>query len=222
MLRKNTGNMYEFVDYTFNMISGRCSHKCSYCYMKGLWRDDAYFNSKELKTDLGKDNFIFVGSGTDMFATDIPKTWIVDALDHCNKFDNIYLFQSKNPARFLQFLDYFPKRTILATTIESNRINKVSYAPSIMNRATHIIACQKYFEIMITIEPILAFDLDVFVDLLRKISPAIITIGADSKGTGLDEPSKKEVIALIKECKKFSKVILKHNLSRIIGIYKGK
>ena len=34
MLKKSTGNMYEFITHTWNPIVGECYHKCSYCYVK--------------------------------------------------------------------------------------------------------------------------------------------------------------------------------------------
>ena len=33
-LNKAKGNMYPFVDYTWNVIKGECPHGCAYCYMK--------------------------------------------------------------------------------------------------------------------------------------------------------------------------------------------
>ena len=65
-----------------------------------------HFDSKELLTDLGSNNFIFVGSGTDMFAGNINPKWITQVLDHCYKFDNKYLFQSKDPANILRHIDH--------------------------------------------------------------------------------------------------------------------
>jgi len=78
-------------------------------------------DEKELKTDLGKDNFIFVGSSTDMFADDVPTDWIIKALNRCKDFkNNTYLFQSKNPGRMVAYanssFDYMPKNKILAIT----------------------------------------------------------------------------------------------------------
>ena len=104
-LNKSKGNMYEFITHTWNTIKGRCYHDCSYCYMKrwGALRP-VRFDTKELKTDLGTGNFIFVGSSCDMFAEDIPDKWITLTLQHCEKFGgNKYLFQTKNPKRVLQF-----------------------------------------------------------------------------------------------------------------------
>jgi hypothetical protein len=44
-----------------------------------------------LKTNLGKGNFIFVGSSNDLFAASIPAEWVFETLDHCDKLTaNIY------------------------------------------------------------------------------------------------------------------------------------
>lgn len=43
-----------------------------------------------------------------------------------------------------------------------------------------------------------------------------VTIGADSKGSNLPEPSKEKIEALIKELRKFTQVKLKQNLNRLI------
>ena len=43
---------------------------------------------KELKVNLDKDNFTFVGSGTDTWAVDVPSDWITQMLDHYDKLDN--------------------------------------------------------------------------------------------------------------------------------------
>ena len=98
-LNKSKGNMYDFVTHTWNTVKGKCYHDCSYCYMKKWGKlNDVRFDEKELKTDLGKDNFIFVGSGCDMFAESIPDEWIKKTLKHCGLYeDNQYLFQTKNP-----------------------------------------------------------------------------------------------------------------------------
>ena len=74
---KDKSNMYQFIDATWNPIKGRCWHDCSYCYMK-KWGDlpDIHLDEKELKTDLGSDNFIFVCSGCDMFAEVVSYDWI--------------------------------------------------------------------------------------------------------------------------------------------------
>lgn len=36
MIKESKGNMYEFVTHTWNPIKGKCSHGCTYCYMKKM------------------------------------------------------------------------------------------------------------------------------------------------------------------------------------------
>ena len=102
--------MYEFVTHTWNTIKGACPHDCSYCYMKRWGKQNPdRFDEKELKTDLGNGNFIFVGSSCDMFADDIPETWILRTLEHCFKYNNRYLFQTKNPKNAETLITLFGK-----------------------------------------------------------------------------------------------------------------
>lgn len=218
-MREQKGNMYEFVTHTWNAISGKCSFDCQYCYMK-VWGEQKpiRLDKKQLKTDLGKDNYIFVGSSTDMFAPDIPHKWIKQVLEHCKKFENTYLFQSKNPKMFGTYMNDFPEKTILCTTIETNRdISNISKAPSVKDRAgvMEIISKLGYFDTAITIEPILDFDVEEFADMIKKIKPKFVTIGADSKKHGLKEPTKEKVDALIKALSKFD-IKVKDNLGRLL------
>lgn len=110
MLNESKGNMYNFVTHTWNTVKGACPHDCSYCYMKRFGNQKPVrFDEKELKTDLGQGNFIFVGSSCDLFAESIPKKWINATLLQCYCYDNKYLFQSKNPERMaLSLIDHFP------------------------------------------------------------------------------------------------------------------
>ena len=122
-LTKSRGNMYPFVTHTWNAIKGICFHDCPYCYMKkfdGLL--PIRFDPKELEVNLGNGNFIFVGSGTD--------AWITRFLDYCNLFNNNYLFQSKDPSRFLEFMGHpVIQKSVFCTTIETN----IFYPGIVMN-----------------------------------------------------------------------------------------
>ena len=212
-LNKARGNMYEFATHTFNTIKGKCYHDCKYCYVKKWGKlKDIRFDERELKTDLGEGNFIFVGSGNDMFAEKIPEEWIDKTLEYCRRFDNKYLFQSKNPGRMLGFLMKFPKNTVLGTTIETNRDYRISKAPLVLGRADamynlHLLG----FETMITIEPILDFDLEDFLWLIRCANPKWVNIGSDSQKNGLPEPSADKIKKLIKYLN-FTEVKIKKNL----------
>ena len=221
MLNKSKGNMYPFVTHTWNVIKGKCPHDCSYCYMKQFKQNPIRFDKKEMKTDLGEGNFIFVGSSCDMWAWNINLDWIGHILDHCYKFDkNKYLFQSKNPERFRKFYGYFPDQTIFGTTLESNREYRAIYrgAPRIMQRCAAISMIggrEDGEEVMVTIEPILDFDMKEFVDMIYDIEPTWVNIGADSKGHNLPEPPAEKILALIEELKTFTNVRIKRNLRRI-------
>ena len=108
MLNQQKGNMYGFVSHTWNAVKGKCSHDCEYCYMKRFGHLKAVrLENKEFNDDLGQDNFIFVGSSTDMFAKDVPSEWISRTLSHLRLFDNGYLLQSKNPRQ----IQRIPHRT---------------------------------------------------------------------------------------------------------------
>ena len=218
-LNKQKGNMYGFVTHTWNVIKGKCPHDCEYCYMKIFPQGEIRFDDKELKTDLGEGNFIFVGSSTDMFAENIPKLWIEKVLAHCRNYDNTYLFQTKNPMKFYEFNDFFPNKYILGITLESNINHGRSLAQDVEARANWFANLDKFAKIrtrkMVTIEPIMEFDLIPFVIMIKKIQPEFVNIGADSKGHNLPEPSSEKIGQLIKELEKFTKVNLKDNLKRI-------
>ena len=110
-LNKCKGNMYGFVTHTFNTIKGECWHNCSYCYMKRFGKQSPiHFDKKELKTNLGENNTIFVGSSNDMWAEQIPQRWIIDTIDFLHLYrKNKYVFQSKNPQRFIDIIEYMDR-----------------------------------------------------------------------------------------------------------------
>lgn len=186
------------------------------CYMKVFPQREPHLNEKALKDDLGKDNYIFVGSSCDMFAEKVPDEWIRKVLEHCRKFDNTYLFQTKNPERIWEFSNSLPIKTILATTVETNRDYEISKAPPVGKRLKWLMHFNCMYDTMITIEPIMDFDLNEFVDLIRDASPKWVNIGADSKNHHLPEPPKEKIEALITELRKFTEVRLKDNLKRLM------
>lgn len=140
-LNPRKGDMYEFIKYTWNPIKGKCWHKCLYCYMSVICPnlDELKLAEYEFKTDLGSINSIFIGSNTDAFAENVPSEWITRILDYCYQNHNAekpntYLLQSKNPKRFLEFINHpIMKRVVFCTTIETNR-----FYPEIMNNAPKI------------------------------------------------------------------------------------
>jgi len=227
MLRESKGNMYSWVTHQWNTIKGKCYHDCSYCYMK-QWGElkPIRFDYKELTTDLGSNNIIFVNDSNDMFADKIPEIWIQDTLNHCIKFNNKYLLQTKNPRRIFDSFNipsgyYNPNKNsgfIICTTIETNR-----WYPQYMNnspepylRATAMNALSKIYNNYVTIEPLMDFDLEPLVELIKMCNPLQVNIGADSKKHNLPEPPKEKILELIGELKKFTVIDQKRNLSRLL------
>ena len=211
--------MYEFVTHTWNAIKGKCPHDCSYCYMK-RWGNlkDVRLDEKELKTDLGTGNFIFVGSSCDMFAADIPDEWILKTLNHCVLFKNKYLIKSKNPQRIV---DFYPLvgvvSPIVCTTIETNRWypDVMGKSPSIPSRVSGMRQLNK-FEKFVTEEPIMDFDILELVEMIKSIEPTQVNIGADSGGNNLPEPSVGKIEQLKNELSKFTTVANKRNIKRLL------
>ncbi|MCK5613548.1 DUF5131 family protein [Candidatus Pacearchaeota archaeon] len=213
------GNMYQgWITHTWNTIKGKCHHDCSYCYMK-RWKNlkKARFDNKELKTDLGSGNFIFVGSSNDLFNNNIPYEWMIKTLEHCKKYSaNKYLFQTKDTQEMSCWLEHMPDNSAVCTTLETNR-NYPEYmgnSPNPFTRALHfkgLVGVQRY----ITIEPIMDFDLGAFTDMIRAINPVQVNIGADSGDNNLPEPEWEKIERLIKALSRFTIVKEKPNLDRL-------
>ena len=224
--------MYGFVTHTWNPIKGRCLHACNYCYMNRIWArmEDPItkirfpdnlgatlrLDHKEFGTDLGSGNFIFIGSSTDIFEENIPASWIRRILDHIKKYPkNTYLFQTKNPYEFNERI--FADNVILGITLETNRgTGEYSKAPDPVDRVCEFAIKYTTNRKMVTIEPIMDFDLFELVVMVKQIKPEWVNIGADSGGNKLPEPPKDKILDLISELEKFTEVKNKSNLKRLL------
>lgn len=165
----------------------------------------------------GKGNTIFVGSACDMFGEWVPPKWQEFVFAKCRQDDNTYFFQTKNPLQYHRILTALPKKNVLGATIETNRImGGISKAPPPSKRfeAMRVLGHRKR---MISIEPIMDFDLNIMVNQMDRIKPNYVSIGADSKGHKLPEPPAEKIIQLISELKKITEVKIKTNLKRLIG-----
>jgi len=219
MLNIRRGNMYSTVSHTWNAVSGKCMHNCVYCYVKKFveHQRSIHLVQEEFKTDLGNNNTIFVGSGADMFADNVSPHWIVRILDYCDKFDNHYLFQSKNPANMLKYIDHpVFRKSEVGTTIETNRHypTAMQKAPMIMERVAAMEKIsEKGVDTYVTCEPIMDFDLDEMVVLIRRCHPKIVYVGRNSwSSISLPEPSNEQVESLIVSLRAFTNVELKDNV----------
>jgi len=223
-MEKSKGNMYDFVTGTKNFIRGECYHKCGYCYVKSsrvkkLYEGPPKLIESQFKS-LGKDKFWFIGSMIDMWADLIPSYSIMKILEHCRKYKNRYLFQSKNPWRFDDFRTDFPPNVILGTTIETSRVyRQMGNTPSTESRSRAMAHLSENFETMVTIEPIMDFSLEFLVHHISACNPSWVNIGADSKKHNLPEPPAEKIKELISELRSSGiEVKIKKNLRRL-GIF---
>jgi len=185
---------------------------------------------------LGQDNKIFVCSANDLFAEAIPENIILRILEHCKRYpQNTYLFQTKNPQRFIDLIEkhgpeVFPPKRIFCTTIETDdeelyKKMKISKAPSLSARVSAIEKLSNGWvhrrgEICyITVEPIMRFtDPWEFAKFIGFAEPDKVSIGADSKNNGLLEPDKDDIVDFVRLLYDFEqKIHLKRNLIRLIG-----
>jgi hypothetical protein len=172
-------------------------------------------DERELRTNLGAGNFIFVCSGCDLFHPDVPDEWIVPVLERTKQFpQNKYLLHTKNPQRIIDCGGMLDNTHTACVTIETNRdIKDISGAPGPYERAylTHGLE----IPFMITVEPIMDFDLVEFVEMITDLNPVQVNIGADSGNNRLSEPSAEKTGALIEALRPFTRVHLKNNLKRL-------
>lgn len=214
--------MYDWIDKTRNFIAGECPHKCGYCYVKRLrfplikekYSGELRLIESELERNEGEGKTIFVQDCGDLFAKEVPYDWIRIILRHLGKFHNTYLFQTKNPERLKEFMHFFPANSIFGTTIETNRAYEDTKAPNVQERQYFIEEMPE--RRMVSIEPVMEFDLDIMVKWMEDINPEFISIGADSGGNNLKEPSKEKLEELIKELSKFTEVKVKSNMQRLL------
>lgn len=219
-LNKQKGNMYGFITHTYNFIKGICRHDCYYCYMRKWWprMTEPRLDAKSINAVLGQGRNIFIGSSIDMWEQYIPDAWINTVLHICRKFDNHYFFQSKNPGRFKDWV--FPEKTTLCTTIETNRLPAKLFLGNCVPPEKRLFDFWEFetdIPKMLTIEPVMDFDLDIFINWMYKINFTQINIGADSGGNNLPEPSPEKLKKFITALKAGGlNVYLKDNLKRIM------
>jgi protein gp37 len=196
--------MFGFVSHTHTHLGGECPHRCSYCYVatnkygrNARYQGPLRLIPAELAVRYGEGKSIFVEHCNDLFASAVPDDAIRKILAHCCQWpDNAYVFHTKNPARYASYLDLMPPNRTLGMTAETNRPSHgISVAPDPMDRLAAFASLPG--PRLVTVEPIMKFDLPEFVDGIVNARPDMVFVGADSKGAGLPEPSRAEVLALL-------------------------
>lgn len=226
-MNKATGNMYPFINATWNPLAGKCSMNCSYCNTKRLaarypgikekYSGEPRIIEKEMN-NLGKGNFIFVCAQNDLFGHTVYMNDIIEIHKHIQRYpDNKYLIQSKNTYRMRDFYDWcdnlISDNMILCTTIEreAGREERAKWFKEINHPHKHV-----------TIEPIGLINPPIFIRMLMEINPEQINIGANSNSNvtsneWLESGSAdiKRLIDGIKYNLPECKIVLKSNLKRL-------
>lgn len=232
-LVKSKGNMYDWVTHMHTHLRGRCPHGCRYCYVQAMskrfpnmakqYGGELRLDESELLVNYGSNKIIFIEHQNDMGCQSVPLEWIEAIGGHCRKYpDNEYVFQSKNPAALRRMLYCFPDRSLFGTTVESDLIPHDVYdigclPPPPKNRLEAMLGwnVRKF----ITVEPVMRMHDPVgFARMIADCKPEFVNIGADSKGIGLDEPSKEQLGGFIEALHVYG-VTIKHktNLGRLLA-----
>ena len=203
-------NMYADAK-TWNPFKG-CGFDCTYCepsFQKQSKRQknlcqDCYKYAPHCHVDrldkIPSAKIIFVCGNADVsFCPPDFMQRIVDRICEHNvrSPQKIYYLQSKRPAYFEPFLGSLPGNVILLTTLETNRdqgYREISKAPLPSERYQQFKAL-KYPRKVVTIEPMLDFDLKVFAKWMLDLHPEYVWLGFNSKpeSVKLPEPSEKKV-----------------------------
>lgn len=196
-------NMYRLSRKQWNPWAG-CLHNCIYCgssfqaqlkrwakqKCKLCYEYKPHPHPERLSQPLPKTGymqFIFtVANGDIAFC---PTSYLQQILARIKEEqDKTFLVQSKNPATFNRVK--WPRNVILGTTIETNRDNLyegISKAPPPSKRLEDFLTVNHTTK-MVTIEPVIDFDIDVMLAWMKKLQPCMIWLGYDSKRNYLPEP----------------------------------
>ena len=195
-LMKSKGDMFPDPNlYTVNPITG-CGYNCFYCYLSNGNHPrcmDLEYHAERLNRWSDKGAIVFIGSAGDTFGEAVPERWIWEVLAHCKLYPgNFYLFLTKNPAKYLKFLKggYFPANCFLGCTYETNRTTEsISKAPLPYQRIEAMLALHEHLEgnirLMLSLEPLLRFDLDFYVEQIASVKPHHVYVGGDSQQCNL-------------------------------------
>jgi protein gp37 len=199
-------------------VRGECPYNCTYCYV-GRWgqQKPLHLDQKELRSNLGSGNYIFVCSGCDLFHPDVPNEWIAEVRNQTLQYpNNTYLWHTKNAQRLVELIEPGPA-DVACVTIESN-INRsnISAAPAPYERAMYLRKWEG--RKMITVEPIMDFDVVNFSSLIISCKPNQVNIGANSGKNWLPEPSAWKIEALVEALEDNGIAVhLKKNLNRLVA-----
>lgn len=203
---KATSNMYADTD-SWNPFKG-CKFDCAYCKpsfqaqakrqkhnCEACYQYTPHEHPDRL-TKIPRSKIVFVCGNSDLsFAKPAYIRRIIEAVrNHQGKQMQTFYFQSKEPLCLAPFLKMLPvDKSVLVTTLETNRnegYEKVSKAPPPLERFQQFLALD-YPRKVVTIEPVMDFDVDEFAKWIIRINPEYVWLGYNSRNANvkLTEPS---------------------------------
>ena len=228
--KEEKNRMFNFIMKTWNPVVG-CRHDCCYCWarklaetkLKKIERYKNGFTPKLIDKELSKrfkNEIVFVSDMGDLWGEWVPKEWILAVLDATKRSSKTnFFFLTKNPDRYLELLNLIPTNAILGATIETNR-NTSTYSkaplPEDRVKAMQELRYRCSNNIMVSVEPIMDFDLFNFLDSIKRIQPNFVVIGKDNYRNNLIEPDLEKILSFVHELEDFTKVILKKGLRKQI------
>lgn len=215
--------MFREVMKTWSPIIGCLGHQCTYCYaralaegrLKGTPKYAEGFKPRLWEPAL-KSRFhqglVFVCNMGDLWGEWVPAEWIGRVLGVARQSPKAtFLFLTKNPARYFEHLDDMPPNVILGATIETDHYptQGISLAPAPERRAHVLAGLGDKWPTMVSIEPVLDFDLDTLVAMVKSIAPQFVYLGMDNWNHHLPEPPLAKTRELIAALGEFTEVRVK-------------
>lgn len=210
--------MFPDITQTWNPVPG-CRYQCLYCWARdlalGRLKDTPrYRNGFEpqlIEAELEKrfrKGLIFVNDMGDLWGRWVPREWIERVLQAVRESPGArFLMLTKNPERYLEAQRIMPDNVILGATVETNRYSGlVSHAPPVWDRLRAMHQVPEIYPRVISVEPILDFDPEIFIEGLRLVGPDLVYVGYDNHGHKLAEPSLEKTRQLIAELGEFTTV----------------
>jgi hypothetical protein len=188
------GGFVELARPSFQRQAKRQKQNCPACY-----RYTPHYHEERL-AKIPSAPIIFVCGNADLSFCDPSFTRkIIEAVkQHSQRCSHkTFDFQSKKPAYFEPLLAEFPESVILLTTLETNRdagYDEVSKAPPPSERYRQFKALD-YPRKVVTIEPVLDFDVEEFAGWIVELHPEYVWLGFNSKpeAVTLPEPTQEKV-----------------------------
>ena len=206
-------NMYADAK-TWNPFKG-CLFDCTYCepsFKKQAKRQkqrcmDCYnykpHSHPEILATIPSSKIVFLcGNGDISFCDHAFVEQIIERIkSHKPRREKVFYLQSKRPKYFETHLSNLPQNVILVTTLETNRdegYGEFSQAPSPSERYKQFLDLD-YPRKVVTIEPLMEFDIQPFTRWMKEIDPEYIWTGFNSKpkSVALPEPSEEKTQRLI-------------------------